>query len=86
MVGRHGFSFAVNSELTDDKYLAIVATTPDGKILELWAEVELTGRTAILRQFAIYGANVGPRQPRSGHAQTHGPRSNGGIRCRCYPN
>ena len=28
----------------------------------MWAEVELTGRTAILRQFAIYGVNVGARE------------------------
>jgi hypothetical protein len=60
MVGRGGFSFEIDEELCEDDLVAIVVTTPSGKTVQIWTEVELDGRTAVLRQFAIYGLGHGP--------------------------
>ncbi|MFI4988316.1 MAG: hypothetical protein ACHQF3_12820, partial [Alphaproteobacteria bacterium] len=38
--------------------VAVIATTPSGKTIQLYAEVELVERTLVLRQFAIYGVNA----------------------------
>ena len=54
----HGFGFALDEELSEDSLVAVVVTTPDGRTVQVWAEVELAGRTVILRQFAIYGVDV----------------------------
>jgi hypothetical protein len=53
--GAHGFIFELDEELSDDNLVAVIVTTPSGKTLQLYAEVELAGRTMILRQLAIYG-------------------------------
>lgn len=53
-----GFAFAIVEELSEDNLVAVIATTPAGERIELYAEVELVGRTLILRQFAIYGVTV----------------------------
>jgi hypothetical protein len=55
----HGFGFALDAELSEDSLVAVIVTTPAGRTVQIWAEVELAGRTAILRQFAIYGVGVG---------------------------
>jgi hypothetical protein len=55
----HGFGFTLDAELSEDSLVAVVVTTPTGRTVQIWAEVELAGRTAILRQFAIYGVGVG---------------------------
>jgi hypothetical protein len=55
----HGFGFTLDAELSEDSLVAVVVTTPAGGTVQIWAEVELAGRTAILRQFAIYGVDVG---------------------------
>jgi hypothetical protein len=54
----HGFHFVLDEELSEADLVAIVVTTPAGQRLQLWAEVELSGRTLTLRQFAIYGLTV----------------------------
>lgn len=61
MAGAHGFSFVVDDELSEGNLLAVIATAASGKIVQLYAEVELSGRTVVLRQFAIYGVNAAAR-------------------------
>jgi len=55
------FSFEIDEELSEDDLVALIVTTPSGKHVQIWTEVELGDRTAVLRQFAIYGVGVGPR-------------------------
>jgi hypothetical protein len=55
----HGFGFTLDPELSEDSLVAVIVTTPAGGTVQIWAEVELAGRTAILRQFAIYGVDIG---------------------------
>ena len=62
MAGAHGFSFVVDEELSEGNLLALVATSAAGQKVLLYAEVELAGRRAVLRQFAIYGVNVVARE------------------------
>lgn len=54
----HGFAFELDEELSEGDLVAVVVTTPSGKTVQLWAEVELVDRTIVLRQFAIYGVNA----------------------------
>ncbi len=54
------FQFEFIEDLSEDNLVAVVVTTPDGRALELMSEVDLTGRTLVLRQFAIWGVGVGP--------------------------
>jgi hypothetical protein len=56
------FSFALDEELSEGDVVAITVATPDGRTLQLYSEVELRGRIAILRQFAIYGLDIGAGQ------------------------
>jgi hypothetical protein len=56
------FSFELDETLTEGDVLALRVTAAGGKQLQLWSEVVLIDRTATLRQFAIYGANVGINQ------------------------
>ena len=58
MAGAGEFIFVLDEELSEDNLVALVVTTPSGQTVQIWAEVELDGRVAILRQFAIYGLNV----------------------------
>lgn len=60
MAEADGFVFVLDEELSEDDLVAVIVTTPCGKTLEIWTEVELDGRIAILRQFAIYGVNAQP--------------------------
>lgn len=62
MGGSDGFTFTLDEELSEDDLVALIVTTPSGETVQLYAEVELTGRTIILRQFAIYGVSVGARE------------------------
>ena len=55
-----GFFFEIDETLSEDDLVALVVTTPLGKRVQIWSEVALEGRTAVLRQFAIYGVGVGP--------------------------
>jgi hypothetical protein len=57
-----GFVFEIDEELSAGDLLALVVTTPSGETLQLWAEVSLVGRAAVLRQFAIYGMRAAPRE------------------------
>lgn len=54
------FSFEIDEELSEDNLVALTVTTPSGKIVQVWTEVELDRRAAVLRQFAIYGVDLGP--------------------------
>ncbi|MGE0119871.1 MAG: hypothetical protein AB7S71_10960 [Dongiaceae bacterium] len=58
----HGFVFVLDEELSEDDLVALVVTTPAGQTVQIWAEVELIGRTATLRQFAIYGVDVSAKE------------------------
>lgn len=58
MGGAHGFTFVLDEELSEDDLVAVSVTTPSGKTVHIYAEVELAARTVVLRQFAIYGVNV----------------------------
>lgn len=58
MSAAHGFAFVLDEELCDGDLVAVIVTTPSGKTVQLYAEVELAGRTLVLRQLAIYGMNV----------------------------
>jgi hypothetical protein len=60
MLGDHGFSFVLDEELSEDNLVAFIVTTPSGKTVHIWFELELDGRTAILRQFAIGGLDGTP--------------------------
>ncbi|MCK4869165.1 MAG: hypothetical protein KAT39_14025 [Alphaproteobacteria bacterium] len=60
MAEADGFVFVLDEELSEDDLVAMTVTTPSGQSLQLWAEVELSEGAAILRQFAIYGANAQP--------------------------
>jgi hypothetical protein len=53
-----GFLFVVDEELSEGDLVAVIVTTPAGRTLQLYAEVELVERTVVLRQFAIYGVNA----------------------------
>ena len=53
-----GFTFEIDEELSEDDLVAFIVTTPSGKSVQIWTEVKLTGRTAVLHQFAIYGVDV----------------------------
>lgn len=50
----NGFTIAVNDRLSEGNLVALDVGLPDGQLLTVWAEVVLEGRTALLRQFAIY--------------------------------
>src|SRR5436305_8760900 len=56
----HGFVFALDEELSEGELVAVIVTTPSGKTVQLYAEVELAGRMIVLRQLAIYGVNAQP--------------------------
>jgi hypothetical protein len=58
MTGAGGFVFELDVELSEGNLVAMIVTTPSGQTVQIWAEVELVGRVAILRQFTIYGLNV----------------------------
>jgi hypothetical protein len=60
MAARGEFSFEIDEELSEDDLVALIVTTPSKKRVQIWTEVELDGRTAVLRQFAIYGVGVRP--------------------------
>ncbi len=62
MAETHGFSFVVEEELCEGDLVAVTVTTPGGRDVQLYADVELVGRTAILRHLAIYGVNVASRE------------------------
>lgn len=55
-----GFTFEIDEELSEDSLVATVVTTPSGKSVEVWSEVEIGERMIVLRQFAIYGVDAGP--------------------------
>jgi hypothetical protein len=59
MGGTHGFTFLLDEELSEGNLVALVVTTPSGQTVQLYAEVELLERTAVLRQLAVYGLGVG---------------------------
>jgi hypothetical protein len=52
------FRFDILDDLTEGPNVAISVTTPDGKGVQLYGEVVLDGRCVVVRQFAIYGAEV----------------------------
>jgi len=54
----HGFAFLLDEELSEGDLVAVIVTTPLGKAIQLYAEVESTGRAIILRQLAVYGVNA----------------------------
>jgi len=56
----HGFRFELDEELSEGNLVALEVGTPTGRAIQLYAEVELIGRTGILRQIAIYAANMVP--------------------------
>jgi len=62
MAAPHGFVFVVDEGLCEGALIGLVVTTPAGATVELWSEVELTGRTVVLRQFAIFGVDVSARE------------------------
>jgi hypothetical protein len=49
----HRFRFELDEELCEGELVAVIVTTPTGKTVQIYTEVELTGRMAVLRQFAI---------------------------------
>ena len=53
-----GFVFELDEELSEGTLVAVIVTTPSGKIVELWAEVELGERVIVLRQLAVYGVTA----------------------------
>lgn len=55
-----GYVFELDEELSEGDLVGITVTTPLGRTVELWAEVKLVERTAVLRQFAIYGVDLEP--------------------------
>ncbi len=56
-----GFAFEPDKELSEGNLLALNVVVPDGRSLQVWAEVALEGRTAVLRQLAIYGRGAQPQ-------------------------
>ena len=62
MTADHGFTFELDEELCEDNLVALSVRTPTGRVIQPYAEVELIRRTAILRQFAIYGADMVPNK------------------------
>jgi hypothetical protein len=58
-----GFAFSIDEELSDGDLIAFVIETPSGKTIQVWSEVEILGRTILLRQFAIYGVDSAPGDP-----------------------
>lgn len=59
MSGSDDFEFILDEELSDESAVAVLVKTPAGDTVLIWADVELRGRTAILRQFLIEGIGVG---------------------------
>jgi hypothetical protein len=62
--GTHGFTFEIDEVLSEGSLLGLTVTMPTGAVVELWAEVELRDRTAILSQFAIYAVPASGPGPR----------------------
>ena len=59
MMGRpHGFVFELDEALCEGALVAVIVTAPNGRVVQVYAEVELLDRTVILRQFAIYGVDA----------------------------
>lgn len=58
MTGADNFDFVLDEELSEGDLVAMFVTTPCGKSVHVWAEIELDGQIAILRQFDIFGVNV----------------------------
>ncbi|MGE0151413.1 MAG: hypothetical protein AB7R90_02265 [Reyranellaceae bacterium] len=56
----NGYVFVLDEESSEDNLVALNVGLPDGHLLQIWAEVTLEGRTAILRQFAIYSRDTKP--------------------------
>jgi hypothetical protein len=52
-----GFGFSIDEELSEDNLVAVIVTTPSGKGVRVWSEVEIVETTIVLRQFAIFGVD-----------------------------
>jgi hypothetical protein len=52
------FRFDILDDLSDGSSVAVSVTTPEGKGVQLYGEVILNGRHAVIRQFSIHGAEV----------------------------
>jgi hypothetical protein len=57
-----GFLFELVEDLCEGSLVAVDVTTPSRQRVQIWTDVELIGRTAVLRQFSIYGVTVGSRE------------------------
>ena len=58
MNSARGFRFEIDEELSEGELVALEVATPGGRVVQVWTEVELIGRIAVLRQFAIYGVTA----------------------------
>lgn len=59
MTTTNGFAFELVEELCEGSLVAVTVTTPAGQRVQIWTEVDLAeARTAVLRQFSIYGESV----------------------------
>jgi len=52
------FAFELDEELSAGDLIALRVMLPSGARLQVWTQVELAARIAVLRQFAIYGVDV----------------------------
>ena len=57
-MSNHDHVIEVDEELSQDGLFGATITTPSGKKVEIWAEVELKGKCAVVRQPSIDGVNV----------------------------
>jgi len=60
MAKHDGYAFELDDELSEGDLVALRAVAADGHAILLYAQVELTEQTVILRQLAIYGVGTGP--------------------------
>lgn len=82
----HGFVFLIEEELCEGNLIALTVTTPSGNIVQVWSEIELVQRTAVLRQLAVYGVDVSFGELGLTALRNMAHAADGGIRCRLHPN
>jgi len=58
VVSARGFTFELDEFLTESDLVSWFVTLPAGERLRVWSQIELRPEEVILRQVAIYGADV----------------------------
>lgn len=74
MAAESEYKFAILGELSEGNLVAIAARRSDGAEILIWAEIELEGREAILRQPFISGFDSATNRDLQGRLDRRGVR------------